>query len=431
MKIFGPRGSHSIQPPAMKHINQLSLLALVMEHGPISRTGLAKLSQLSKPTVSAQIETLIHRGLVVETGAGLSGKRGGKKPTQLEFNANYGCLGAVEIDPLEIRLAITDLKGSVIAQTQLETEAREDARSVLERLTQGLRELLQRSGRAERLRQIAVAAPGLVDVRHGVVLQAGNIFNWENVPIADFLSAAFRTPALVDNDLNLAALAEMNYGAAQGVEDFVLVCHHTGIGCGVVMGGQIHRGANWAAGEIAHLLLDLDKAGENWNPRGYLELQVSADRIAERIHQRPALRKAVARFNNGKGDLPALIGACKHGDAAACEVVRDVLVHLAVAIAHVAATYDPPLIVLKGEIFPPFLHDVERIVARIIPWHPRLVESALGKDAALRGAVVAARTKALEAIARALRHDASHTDHTKGAERAVDELPGSWPHIAA
>ena len=92
MKELDPIWPRAIQPPVMKKMNQLSLLTLIMEHGPISQTGLARLSRLSKPTVSAQVEGLIQKGLVSETGAGVSGKRGGKKPTPLEFNAGYGYL---------------------------------------------------------------------------------------------------------------------------------------------------------------------------------------------------------------------------------------------------------------------------------------------------------------------------------------------------
>ena len=421
MKDLGHFSPRAIQPPVMKQMNQLSLLALIMENGPISRTGLARLSQLSKPTVSAQVESLIRKRLVLETGAGESGRRGGKKPTQLEFNADYGSLAVGEIDPLEIRLAVTDLKGAMIAQAQFPTEAQLGAASVTGRLKHGLGKLLKQSGRTEQLCQIAIAAPGRVDVRHGVILEAGNIFNWENVPIADSLATVFKAPVHVDNDLNLAALAEMNYGAAEGVEDFVLVCHHTGIGCGVVLGGKLHRGSNWAAGEIAHLVLDLSQAGKNWNPRGYLELQVSADRLSERIHRGQALHKMLPRFMDGGGELAALFRVWKHGHAAAGKIVTDLVLHLGIAIAHIAATYDPSLIVLQGEIFPPLLEDIEQVVRRTLPWQPRRAVSRLGKDAALRGAIVAARALAHEEIARALNEGATQSRSKADSESGLDD----------
>lgn len=386
----------------MKQMNRLNLLALIMDHGPISRSDLARLSRLSKPTVSAQVETLIRKRLVSETGAGVSGKRGGKKPTHLEFNAEYGCLAVGEIAPLQTRLAVTDLKGTIVAQVHVPTELALGATSVTEGLKHGLSKLLRESGRAEKLCQIAIAAPGRVDAQRGVILQAGNLFDWQNVAIADCLGKAFKAPVLVDNDLNLAALAEMNYGAAKGVKDFVLVCHHTGIGCGVVLGGQLHRGSNWAAGEIAHFILDLAQAGKDWNPRGYLEMQVSADRLTEKMDRTPGLKRSLAKLLDGDNEFGALVRASKQGHAAARTLVNDLVLHLGVAIAHVAATYDPSLIVLQGEIFPPLLEDVERVVRATIPWTPRLVRSQLGEDAALRGAIVAGLTAAHEKIAKGL-----------------------------
>jgi len=427
MKIPGPISPRPIQPPVMKKMNQLSLLTLIMEHGPISRTGLAKLSRLSKPTVSAQVEDLIRQRLVSETGAGESGRRGGKKPTHLEFNAGYGYLAVGEIDPLEIRLAITDLNGSIIAQAQFPTKAQLGAASVTGRLKDGLVKLLKQSGRTEQLCLIGIAAQGRVDVRRGVILEAGNIFNWKNVPIAGPLAAVFKTPVHVDNVVNLAALAEMNCGAAKGVEDFVLVRHDTGIGCGVVLGGKLHRGSNWAAGEIAHCILDLNQAGKDWTPRGYLELQVGADRLAERMGQAHAFPKALPGFPEGNGDLAAAFRTGKHGPPAVRKIAADLVLHLGVAIAHVAATYDPSLIVLQGEIFPPLLEDIEQVARRAVPWLPRLAMSKLEKDAALRGAIVAARAQAHEEIAKALNAAVTHPKLEGGAESRFDDLIRSEP----
>jgi glucokinase len=422
MKILGQISPRAIQPPVMKKMNQLSLLTLIMEHGPISRTGLSSLSRLSKPTVSTLVEGLIRRRLVSETGAGESGRCGGKKPTHLEFNADYGYLAVGEIDPLEIRLAVTDLKGSIIAQAQFKTEAHLGAASVTGRLKHGLGKLLKQSGRTEQLCLMAIAAPGRVAVRDGVILAAGNIFNWENVPMADSLATTFKAPVLVDNVVNLAALAEMNYGAAKGVEDFVLVRHDTGIGCGVVLGGKLHRGFNWAAGEIAHYILDLNKAEEDWTPRGYLELQVGADRIFERMLQMESLRKLLPGLVDGDGELATLFGDWKQGHVVARNIVNELVLHLGVAIAHVAATYDPSLIVLQGEIFPPLLDEIEPVVRRTVPWLPRLALSNLGKDAALRGAIVAARAQAQEEIAKALNELTTQPGTEMGSEPALNEL---------
>jgi predicted NBD/HSP70 family sugar kinase len=423
-------GQRAIQPPVMKKMNQISLLTLIREHGPISRAVLARLSKLSKPTVSAQVETLLQRGLVLETGQGRSSERGGKKPTHLEFNADCGSIVVCEIDPLEIRIVLTDLKGAATDRAHLATEARLGAQHVVARLEQRIRALLSRAARADKLCLIGIAAPGRVDVRRGVVLDAGNVFNWENVSIADPLTKAFKAPVLVDNLVNLAALAEMTYGAAKGVRDFILIRHDTGIGCGVVLGGKLHHGSNWAAGEIAHFILDLNQAGKDWTPRGYLELQVGADRLAERVRAASRSGEKVAKLLDGGGELQGLFQARKQGNPTARKIVTDLVLHLGIAIAHIAATYDPSLVVLQGEIFPPLLEEIEQVARRAVPWLPRVAVSELGQDAALRGAIVAARTQAHEQIAKALSEGATqHLGREEWLGLGRDELVHSDPAV--
>ena len=402
----------------MKRMNRISLLTLIREHGPISRSDLAGLSRLSKPTVSAQVESLIQRRLVLETGLGESGKRG-KKPTHLEFNSDYCCLAAGEIDPINTRLAITNLRGVTIVQAQFPTEPQQGAASVIGRLQQGLAKLLKESGQAEKLCRLAIAAPGRVDVQQGVILEAANLFSWKNVPIADPLSRAFKVPVFVDNTLNLAALAEMDSGAAKGVDDFVLVHHDTGIGCGVVLGGKLHRGSNWAAGEIAHFVLDLKEAGRDWTPRGYLELEVGADRLAEKVR---TFRDALVELREGGSALPSLYHAAQRGHSQAREVVGKLVLELGIAIANIAATYDPSLIVLQGEIFPLLLQEIEPVARRHVTWLSRLVPSKLGEDAGLRGAIVAARAQSYEAIAKALGDGTLRPRSATGSESGTEEL---------
>jgi predicted NBD/HSP70 family sugar kinase len=135
-----------------------------------------------------------------------------------------------------------------------------------------------------------------------------------------------------------------------------------------------------------------------------------------------AFRKTLPRFPDGGCELAALFRAWEHGHAASRKIVTELVLHLGVTIAHVAATYDPSLIVLQGEIFPPLLEKIEQVVKRAVPWLPRLAASKLGKDAALQGAVVAARAQAHEEIAKALDEGATHPRRAGGSESESDEL---------
>ncbi len=254
----------------MRSINGIELLNLIREHGPISRASLAKLSCLSKPTVSSQVETLVRQGWIVELGQGESGSKGGKKPTLIRFNADTGRLFAAEIDAAHVRLAVADLEGHIIERLTMPIGTDRSAASVLEIVRQGLEALISNQSATAVQRVISIAAPGTVDVGLGVVLDAGNVFNWHNVAVREQMEAVFGLPVFVDNDVKMATLGEIQFGVAQGEKDVVLVRLDTGIGSGVVSRGKLLPGSHWAAGEIAHMVLDLAKAGQDWSARGYL-----------------------------------------------------------------------------------------------------------------------------------------------------------------
>lgn len=383
-----------MKAPIMKSVNGIGLLNFIRENGPVSRAGLAKLSRLSKPTVSSLVEDLIRRGLVVEEGPGTSGARGGKIPTLIKFNAGCGLLVAVDIGSDCIRAALTDLEGAIIDRSATPTQVELGADGVLERTRQVVAGLLSGArGRRSRLRAIAVSTSGRVDVGRGLVLETGNVFNWRNVPLKERLEGAFRCSVLVDNDVNMAALAEKHHGAARGLENFVLIRLQTGIGCGIVLGGKVYHGANWAAGEIAHAVLAEAAAASDWGPRGYLESIVGEDVVLECIRQAGI---------DGPEPIAALEEAAARGESRACALLDRVANHLGMAAALVAAAYDPSMIILQGKFLRVLFPRVTAMVDRVIPWGAKVTLSSAGDDAVLLGTVIAARVHAYERIARGL-----------------------------
>ena len=379
----------------MKSVHGIGLLNLIRERGPISRADLAKASRLSKPTVSSLVDSLIRRGLVFEEGPGQSGVRGGKIPTLVKFNAGAGVLAAVEIGSAVTRAALTDLEGVVLDRHDAPTEVEGGAERVLERAVSLLRAVLLRGrGRRSRLRLIAVATSGRVDVGRGVALEIGNVFNWSNVAVRERIGAAFKVPVFVDNDVNMAALGELHHGAAAGENDFVLIRLQTGIGCGVVLNRRVHHGAHWAAGEIAHAVLSEAAAASDWGPRGYLENVVAEDRVAEGARQ--------SGFS-GLDPVGELVDAAARGHAGARAIVDRLATHLGLAAALVAAAYDPPLIVLQGRLFRILFERVAKLAARVIPWGVEIRLSTLGEEAVLLGTTISARSQAYERIAKELK----------------------------
>jgi glucokinase len=395
----------------MKSVNGIGLLNLIREHAPVSRASLARLSRLSKPTVSSCVESLIRQGWVFEQGQGQSGAKGGKKPTLVRFNSDAGRLVAVEINPEHINIAVTDLEGRIVDRLSMPAEVGRGAARILDTAERGIEKLFLRdAGVRRRQRVICVAAPGRVDVRQGVVLEAGNLFHWRNVNMRERLKNKFHVPVFVDNNVNMAALGELHHGSARNSANFVLVRLDTGIGCGVVTGGKLHQGTHWAAGEIAHLVFDMSRARDDWRARGYLESVVGADCIEAR-----------ARAIKAKGDSAAtVLENAKRSAGANRKLFDNAALHLGLAISSVICAYDPAMVVLEGEMFRPVLAEIKEIVSRSVPWETKICMSAIGDDAVLMGTIEAARAHAYERIARALSDSeqpaAAPTSHAVSAE---------------
>ena len=382
--------SQRLRAPLMRSINGIELLNLIREHGPVSRASLAKLSCLSKPTVSSQVETLVRGGWVVELGQGESGSKGGKKPTLIRFNADAGRLFAAEIDSAQVRLAVADLEGNIRERLTTPIGTDRSAASVLAIVRRGLQKLIAGQPSVGVQRVISIAAPGRVDVHAGVVLDAGNVFNWRNVPVREQMETEFGLPVFVDNDVKMATLGEIQFGAAKGESDVVLVRLDTGIGSGVVSGGKLLPGRHWAAGEIAHMVLDLTKASADRSARGYLESVVGSDRI---------LAEARALGSDAASAIEFLQSArTAQGDAR--KVFDRVVNHLGIAIANMICAYDPALVVLQGGLLACVEEELQSIIANAIPWETRVVFSKIGGEAVLLGTLVAARTQAYERISR-------------------------------
>lgn len=372
-----------VDPLVMKSLNAIEVLELVRTRGPISRASLAASSQLSKPTVSDQVDSLISRELVIEVGTGNASSRGGKKPTLVEFNASYGQVFCADIGAESIRFAAFDLSGRHLGRDVLPTRPDRGTRSVVRTVRQGIAGLIEAASDSH-LRVISVAVPGIVDVRQGMVLETDNVFGWRDLRLGPELSSHFGIPVCVDNDVNMAALAERNSGTAP--DNFVLVRLDTGIGAAVVLNGRLHHGAHWAAGEIGHMALNVNAIDEAADPRGYLESVVGRDRVEASIRR--------AARESGKA-------------AAERQVMSDVALHMGSAIANIAAMYDPDAVILLGEAFLPIVDQIRRISSRVVRWPVEVRVSQLGEDAALHGALAAGLEHAYAEIAQSLHSEAT------------------------
>ncbi|MCX6549504.1 MAG: ROK family transcriptional regulator, partial [Acidobacteria bacterium] len=326
----------------MRRLNAIRILDAVRRYGPISRANLAKQSRLSPPAVSALVDDLIvKRGLLREVGRDVS--TGGRRATLVSFAADRGCVVGVDLGSTTVRYALADLNGRVLARVAEPTGNPSPGR-VVRQMSAGIRALLGHSTDRPPLLAIGVGAPGMTDVQRGVVIEAANLRGWKDVALKHLVAAEFNVPVAVDNDVNMAALGEYWMGCAKGEPNFVFVALGRGVGAGIMIDGRVHRGRQWYAGEISHLLLDYEQWQRDFGSQGYLEHHIGAAAIARKWRR-------VSRAGRGAPvEIAALFAAARQGNAAATRLVTHVATILGVAVANVITTLDPALVVFGGGI---------------------------------------------------------------------------------
>jgi len=362
-------------PPLLKHLNERTVLETIRAGAPISRAEISRRVGISKPTVSLALQSLVGSGLVREAEDGPDGPSYGA--VYFEPVAEAALVLGLDLGARFLRGAICDLGGRVRARQDVELSdgGAEAALEAIEELCAGL---VEATGLGRRLVDgVLAGVPGVVEGANGVVRLAENVPGLEGMRFAEELRERLDMPVVLENDINLAAVGERWRGAARGVDDFVFLSVGTGMGAGLVLGGQLHRGRHGAAGEIDFALGD---GGEASDPSAPAVSALAAE-LAERDDDTSLTPPYEAR---------AVFGAARAGDDVARAVVDEVARRIALHIAPVAAVADVELVVLGGGLGANgdlLLVPVRDHLADWLPFPPRVEISTLGDAAVLTGAL--------------------------------------------
>ncbi|MFC9331821.1 ROK family protein [Kitasatospora sp. NPDC057015] len=259
--------------------NRSLVLATLYREGAMSRADLSRVSSLTAPTVSALVADLEADGLVADVEPRLEGGRRRGKPSMLvEIQDDAVNLVVLDLSPAEyFRGAVTNLRGEIVERSQVAVgdALGEAAHDLVNEL---VADLLQRA--PSRVLGIGVGSPGIVDDT-GTVRQAAHL-EWHDLPLARRLTDRFGVPAYVGNDVNAAALAVLHFRGSEAQNLMVIATEH-GVGAGLVVGGELVEGEQFAAGEIGHLTVDVDGEPCICGRRGCLDPMINAVYLRERL----------------------------------------------------------------------------------------------------------------------------------------------------
>ena len=234
-----------------------SLLKLIREGDGTTRADLAARTGLARSTITQRLEQLQSLGLLKEVAGAVS--TGGRPPMRLVFNEDAALVLAADLGATHSRLAVTNLGGQVLASDRGDIEIADGPEVVLEWVEQRFDALLAEAG-ADRdaVAGIGIGVPGPVEHSTGLPRNPPIMPGWDGFPIPERFARKFGAPVLVDNDVNIMALGE-HWSHWREVEHLLFVKVGTGIGCGIIVEGKVHRGADGAAGDLGHVRIPVDE----------------------------------------------------------------------------------------------------------------------------------------------------------------------------
>jgi len=326
----------------LRRSNQERLLALLLEHGPLHRAGLARRADLSRTTVSTIVAELMARGLVVETDQPSTiADRDGRAREMLTLNPAAAVVVGINYTFNRVWVHIADLFWREIASVG--TELAEDL-GPTQRIEIGvgvLHELLARHALSrERIISAGIGVPGPIEVASGVVGVTLPGQPWSHVHAAEEFGRRLGLPVSIENNTRLEAVAEARWGAGAGVTNLLYFGLSSGIACGLILNGTLYRGAVGAAGELGHVSVNVEGPPCPCGNRGCLVQYAGI----------PAVLAALGRVVGSKADLAELMRRTAAGDRAAESVFADVGAVVGQVLANLCNLLNPERIVVGGEL---------------------------------------------------------------------------------
>lgn len=380
-------------PTQIRRHNERQVLEAVLRIGAVSRAQLARATGLSKPTMSLTLARLEAAGLLREVGRTSGGRGATAVLYDLEPTAGY--VLAMDVGRRWVRVVLADITGKVLAHRGERTQVRHTD-DVVDQLARLGRELTTEVDvPAGRLVTATLASPGVVLPEGDHVRLSPNLPGLQRRGAVERLRRELGVDLRVENDVNLAAMAELAFGRGVEQRDFVYLSVGTGVGMALVLDGVLRRGATGSAGEVGYLPLPAaaDGAARSARSRGAFESHAATDGFV-RAARRAGMRSART--------AQQVVARARAGDSAALAAIEYEAEVLALGVAAVTAVVDPGLVVLGGGLglgaADLLIDPLARALRPLSPVRPRIVASAVGSDAVLRGALATSLLAAQDAV---------------------------------
>jgi glucokinase-like ROK family protein len=363
-----------INSKTMNRINLSKVLRLIREKKVISIREISKLTDLTTPSVFRLVKQLMDdEGLVRFSGVGRS--NGGRPPVFYEFNGSEKLIIGIDVGATYIRAVLANLNAEILYEVQLLTEKENGYNSVITKLTDLIKRLVNRQGiDAGNIMGIGIGVAGLID-KNKLRINFSPDFQWENVDFHNDLSRNLSIPVYLDNSTRLMALGELGYGIGKKFDNFIVINVGYGIAAGIVVNGETISGSFGHSGEFGHMTINpYSDINCDCGQKGCVEALASGRRIAEMGRERIGDSKILNDLCGSdihKIDAKMVADAARLGDKVAGEIMDIAINNLCIGIRNLVNLFDPAKILigggvsLSGEIF--FEKVVECMRGKLMP----------------------------------------------------------------
>lgn len=385
MRVFRVRAAPLMRAPvqltdrhAASHIHsksaekELAVLRLIHRKKDVSRVELVKLTGFSAGSITAIVQALLQRQLVIQVQGRSS--VAGRRPVGLRVRHDAAYVIGVDIGSFHLRVVVSDMLGNVLQSLTAETNLSEGRKKVLSKTFHAIHNAISASGVSnQRIRAIGVGHSGIIDGQTGTVLsfpRPGQVTEWKNVPLRKMVEDEFHVPCMLEDSVRAIAFAEKCVGAGTDLEDFVYIDVGMGIGAGIILNGNLYKGYGGGAGEFGHMTVEENGPLCCCGNHGCLEMMASCAAIIR------AARRAIEQGVDSRirelagGDLDGisieLIAYAAHeNDSLAFRVCEEAVSHIGVALADVVNLLNPGVVVFGGPLFraaPHLLEPLKRVI---------------------------------------------------------------------
>ncbi len=402
---------------AIREANRALVLNSIRLDGPRSRVAIARRTGLSRTTVSSIVESLLKEGLAREGDTQSAAPSGGRRPTLVHFNESAGVILGVDLGRSHCTIIATDLAANVLARESDAFDATLGADVCLSLLVAALRRFVAAHDIArDSILGLGVGIPGPVDAQQRVLVHPPRMPGWDGVDVRRILRRELDLPVCMGNDANMGALGESRYGAGRGLSDFAYIKVGSGIGCGLVISGNVYRGSQGSAGELGHVTIDENGPLCDCGNRGCLETvssgpaivrdaveAISLNRQRQAQGLAPVAGSAALLWPGSETidaqktvDVADVVQAALDGDPASRAAIERAGELIGVALASLINLVNPSVILVDGGVARAgelLLGPIRRAIAArslsAASANTRLVSGELGTNAIALGAVAA------------------------------------------